>query len=130
MGYDGLFLGRIDFQDKNKRLTDREMEMIFKASDSLGSKADLFTGILYNTYSPPSGFCFDILCNDEPVIDDEKSPEFNADKKVSEKQLSLPVYSIIMQDFSFESESYESMMCWYDFLFIYNYSASCAIMLD
>lgn len=85
MGYDGLFLGRIDFQDKNKRLTDRQMEMILKASDSLGSKADLFTGILYNTYSPPSGFCFDILCNDEPIIDDENSPEFNADKKVSNK---------------------------------------------
>lgn len=82
MGYDGLFLGRIDFQDKNKRLTDRNMEMILKASDSLGSKADLFTGILYNTYSPPSGFCFDILCNDEPIIDDESSPEFNVEKRV------------------------------------------------
>lgn len=96
MGYDGLFLGRLDFQDKNKRLTDRNMEMILKASDSLGSKADLFTGVLYNTYSPPSGFCFDILCNDEPIIDDENSPEFNVEKRVTHSILFLIIYSVMI----------------------------------
>lgn len=48
-----------------------------------GREADLFTGVLFNTYSAPKGFCFDILCEDEPVIDDEKSPDYNADKRVS-----------------------------------------------
>ncbi|XP_055300551.1 lysosomal alpha-mannosidase-like isoform X2 [Sitodiplosis mosellana] len=75
MGYDGLFLGRIDYQNKVNRFTNREAEMVWHASDSLGEKADLFTGVLYNTYSPPPGFCFDILCADEPIIDDKSSPE-------------------------------------------------------
>lgn len=82
MGYDGLFLGRIDYQDKIERFTKRNAEMVWHASDSLGSKADLFTGILYNTYSPPPGFCFDILCSDDPIIDDKSSPEYNVDQKV------------------------------------------------
>lgn len=38
---------------------------------------------MYNTYSPPKGFCFDILCTDEPIIDDLKSPDYNVDKRVS-----------------------------------------------
>lgn len=34
-------------------------------------------------YSAPDGFCFDIRCRDDPIIDDNKSPEYNLDKKVS-----------------------------------------------
>lgn len=82
MGYDGLFVGRIDYQDKIERVTHKKMEMIWHASDSLGQKADLFTGALYNTYSPPPGFCFDILCQDDPIIEDKSSPEYNVEKKV------------------------------------------------
>lgn len=83
MGYDGLFLGRIDYQDKVHRLTNRNAEVVWHASDSLGNKADMFTGVLYNTYSPPPGFCFDILCSDEPIVDDKSSPEYNVDRKVN-----------------------------------------------
>lgn len=83
MGYDGLFLGRIDYQDKVNRFTNRNTEMLWHASDSLGEKADLFTGVLFNMYSPPPGFCFDILCSDEPIVDDKSSPEYNVDQKVN-----------------------------------------------
>lgn len=38
---------------------------------------------MYNTYSPPRGFCFDLLCSDEPIIDDKKSPDYNVDRRVS-----------------------------------------------
>lgn len=48
----------------------------------LGKEAELFTGVLYNTYSAPPGFCFDALCHDEPIIDDKNSPEYNADRQV------------------------------------------------
>ncbi|XP_031623847.1 lysosomal alpha-mannosidase-like isoform X1 [Contarinia nasturtii] len=82
MGYDGLFLGRIDYQDKINRFTKRTAEMVWHSSDSLGSKADLFTGVLFNTYSPPPGFCFDILCSDDPIVDDKNSPEYNVDRKL------------------------------------------------
>lgn len=96
MGYDGLFLGRIDYQDKVDRFTNRNAEMVWHASDSLGEKADLFTGILYNTYSPPPGFCFDILCSDEPIIDDKSSPEYNVDQKVISFAFAVKSFLIIL----------------------------------
>lgn len=84
MGYDGLFLGRIDYQDKVNRLTKKNAEFLWHASDSLDpKKSDLFTGAMYNTYSPPPGFCFDILCQDEPIIDDKKSKDYNVERRVS-----------------------------------------------
>ncbi|XP_048480276.1 lysosomal alpha-mannosidase [Plutella xylostella] len=83
MGFQGLFLGRIDYQDKGARLRDRRMEMLWRGDDDLGEKSDIFTGVLYNTYSPPPGFCFDVLCGDEPVVDDVASPAHNVDRRVS-----------------------------------------------
>lgn len=47
-----------------------------------GKSAQLFTSVLYNNYAPPPGFCFDILCDDEPFIDDKHSPDYNVDKLV------------------------------------------------
>lgn len=68
MGFDGLFLGRIDFQDKIFRQNMQSMEFVWKSSPSLGAyKTDLFTCILPNTYSPPEQFCFDVNCNDEQL---------------------------------------------------------------
>lgn len=34
----------------------------------VGAKGDLFTGALPNSYGPPAGFCFDILCSDPPIM--------------------------------------------------------------
>ena len=106
MGYDGLFFGRLDYADKKKRMADKTMEMLWQGSSSLGkflssyaepeincswpASADwwtgvagsIFTGVLYNTYFSPSGFCFDILCNDQPIIDDPESRDYNVDERV------------------------------------------------
>ncbi|XP_011872614.1 PREDICTED: lysosomal alpha-mannosidase isoform X2 [Vollenhovia emeryi] len=82
MGFDGMLFGRIDYQDKSKRLQDKTMEFIWKSSPSLGKRANLFTTAMYNTYSPPPGFCFDVLCADEPMVDDLDSPDYNIDKRV------------------------------------------------
>ncbi|CAH1119882.1 unnamed protein product [Phaedon cochleariae] len=84
LGFDGLLLGRIDYQDKNFRLATRTPEMVWRASQNLGEKSDIFTGVMYNTYSPPGGFCFDILCSDEPIIDDKKSADYNVDQRVDD----------------------------------------------
>ena len=59
MGMDGLFFGRLDYADKDKRLKDKTMEFMWEASSSLGESSWLFTGALYNGYGPPEGFCFD-----------------------------------------------------------------------
>ncbi|XP_058677472.1 lysosomal alpha-mannosidase [Ammospiza caudacuta] len=83
MGYDGLFLGRVDHQDKWARLKRRELELVWRGSDSLEPpRADIFTGILPNTYNPPPGLCWDQLCTDPPVVDGD-GPERNVDAVVT-----------------------------------------------
>ncbi|XP_057335979.1 lysosomal alpha-mannosidase-like [Microplitis mediator] len=82
-GFDGMFFGRLDWQDKNNRLLNKTAELIWKGSSSLGDKADLFTVVLFNGYLAPPGFCFDILCLDDPVIDDPESPENNVEAKIA-----------------------------------------------
>ena len=72
MGFDALFFGRLDWNDKDKRLAEKSMEMMWEASESLGKSSWLFTGVLHNGYNPPDGFCFDSLCGDEPIMDDPK----------------------------------------------------------
>ncbi|KAI5089006.1 lysosomal alpha-mannosidase isoform X1, partial [Silurus meridionalis] len=83
MGYDGLFFGRLDYQDKARRIKMREMEMVWRASESLEPPtADLFTGVLPNGYNPPSGFCWDQSCTDAPVQDDPTLEDYNVDQLV------------------------------------------------
>ncbi|PSN38683.1 hypothetical protein C0J52_08901 [Blattella germanica] len=84
VGFDGLFFARLDYEDKQKRKNDKTMEMVWEASPNLGSEADLFTSVLYNHYSAPPGFCFDILCDTEPFIDDKTSPGYNVEGKISD----------------------------------------------
>ena len=84
MGFDGLFLGRIDYNDKIKRKEEKTMEFLWPSSDDLGEDLDIFTGVLPNTYGPPRNFCFDDLCADEPIVDDKKSVDYNEDKRGNE----------------------------------------------
>ncbi|XP_040846183.1 lysosomal alpha-mannosidase-like [Ochotona curzoniae] len=79
MGFDGMFLGRVDYQDKEVRKRKREMELLWRASASLKPpSADLFTGVLPNVYMPPSHLCWDQLCDEKPIVEDLKNPEYNA----------------------------------------------------
>lgn len=47
-----------------------------------GNVSHIFTSALYNHYSAPSGFCFDVKCSDDPIVDDEESPLYNLKDKV------------------------------------------------
>ncbi|XP_060037774.1 lysosomal alpha-mannosidase isoform X2 [Erinaceus europaeus] len=79
MGFDGFFFGRLDYQDKVTRKEHREMEQIWRASASLKPPAaDLFTGALPNMYNPPESLCWDSGCSDSPIVEDPRSPEYNA----------------------------------------------------
>ncbi|XP_033167145.1 lysosomal alpha-mannosidase isoform X2 [Drosophila mauritiana] len=82
MGFDGMFFGRLDYQDKDERLMTKNAEMIWHGSANLGEEADLFSGALYNNYQAPDGFCFDILCSDAPIIDGKHSPDNNVKERV------------------------------------------------
>ena len=50
MGFEGIFNGRIDYQDRNKRRADQTMEFIWSPTRSQGHNDDIWTGILYNHY--------------------------------------------------------------------------------
>lgn len=82
-GFDGLFFGRLDYQDKDKRMKDKTGEMLWMASDNLGDQASLFTGVNYNGYGPPDGFCFDQGCRDTPIMDNPSLEDYNVDAEVN-----------------------------------------------
>ncbi|XP_036278768.1 lysosomal alpha-mannosidase isoform X2 [Pipistrellus kuhlii] len=84
MGFDGFFFGRLDYQDKLVRKAKLEMEQVWRGSASLKPPAaDLFTGVLPNMYNPPDNLCWDVLCADKPIVDDRRSPEYNAENLVA-----------------------------------------------
>ncbi|KAB7502024.1 Lysosomal alpha-mannosidase [Armadillidium nasatum] len=82
MGMDGLFFGRLDYDDKRERWNKKQMEMVWKGSNSLGEESWIFTGALPNGYSPPKGFCFDLLCPDDPIMDDPRLEDYNKEEMV------------------------------------------------
>ncbi|XP_065335492.1 lysosomal alpha-mannosidase-like isoform X2 [Cloeon dipterum] len=85
IGFDGLFFGRLDKDDKKNRMDHKSMEMIWRGSKNIGEDGDLFTGVLYNHYSPPRGFCFDVWCSD--YISDEPGNSNYKEKIASFVQL-------------------------------------------
>lgn len=58
----------------------------------LGNDGKLFTGVNYNLYQAPSGFCFDVLCDDQPIIDDSHSRDFNVEQRVTYCSTFLYIY--------------------------------------
>lgn len=82
LGFDGLFFGRLDWRDKATRMANKTMEMVWHSG--YYEEDDLFTGVLYNYYFPPPNFCWDLLCNDEPIMDNPELHDYNLDRIVSE----------------------------------------------
>nr|CAD7429113.1 unnamed protein product [Timema monikensis] len=80
-----------------------------------GSSSDLFTSVLYNHYSYPTGFCVDVNCEDDPIIDNPDSPDYNLETKVQqfisfvkEQAKSFTTDHIIVtmgQDFNYQDAS-------------------------
>nr|CAD7429115.1 unnamed protein product [Timema monikensis] len=103
MGFDGLLFARLDYQDKEARVNTSTMEMLWEASANLGEScgqgtvrkqgggntlAPMFEGekksVMYSFYGSPAGFCYDVECNDEPIIDNVHSTEYNVDNRVKD----------------------------------------------
>ena len=85
-GFDSLFFGRIDYQDHDKRMATREMELVWKGSASQDQSA-IFTGAFTSgNYGAPQGLCIDrscVYCRDDPVVDDTLLETFNLPAKVA-----------------------------------------------
>jgi hypothetical protein len=61
MGFDAWFFSRLDYQDKNRRENDKELEWVwFPSKDTLGSDINIFTHTLWNNYAAPNGFDFEL----------------------------------------------------------------------
>ncbi|KAA8531358.1 hypothetical protein F0562_006067 [Nyssa sinensis] len=84
VGFDSLFFGRIDYQDKAKRKNEKSLEVIWQGSKSLGSSAQIFACAFPRNYEPPSGFDFEVDDYSPIVQDDINLFDYNVQKRVDD----------------------------------------------
>ena len=83
MGFNGLFFARIDYRDKYQRKANKALQMWWEGGEEDDVDSTIFTGVFDTHYSNPSGFCWDIICEDEPINDDPRLEEYNVDEKIN-----------------------------------------------
>uniref|UniRef100_A0A2N9ECH2 alpha-mannosidase n=1 Tax=Fagus sylvatica TaxID=28930 RepID=A0A2N9ECH2_FAGSY len=71
VGFDSFFFGRIDYQDRAKRKNEKSLEVVWKGSKSLGSSAQIFTGVFPQNYEPPPGGFYYEVNDDSPIVQDD-----------------------------------------------------------
>ncbi|CAJ1787433.1 unnamed protein product [Sphenostylis stenocarpa] len=84
VGFDSLFFGRIDYQDRVKRKKEKSLEVIWQGSKSLGSSAQIFAGAFPENYEPPSGFYFEVNDNSPIVQDNMELFDYNVQERVND----------------------------------------------
>ena len=79
MGFQSFFFARIDYQDKDKRMSEKGLEMLWYPKLTNPDNSNyIFTHVNYYHYSPPPGFCFDLVCHGtDPIRDDETMEGYN-----------------------------------------------------
>jgi hypothetical protein len=84
MGFNAWFFARMDHYDKDRRLEEKEMEWLWRPfNESLGSRAEIFTHMMYQHYSSPAGFSFNEFSTDSPIIDDERMENNNVEERTA-----------------------------------------------
>ncbi|KAL0397205.1 UNVERIFIED_CONTAM: putative alpha-mannosidase [Sesamum calycinum] len=85
VGFDALFFGRIDYQDRAKRRDEKKLEVIWQGSKSHGSSSQIFAGAFYaGNYEPPTGFYFEVN-DDSPVVQDDINLfDYNVQERVND----------------------------------------------
>ena len=68
VGFDALYFGRIDYQDLRLRQDRAACEGLWQTSSVLPPVFWGLTGEYRGNYGPFDGFCFDVLCGDEPLV--------------------------------------------------------------
>ncbi|XP_065865581.1 probable alpha-mannosidase At5g13980 [Euphorbia lathyris] len=85
LGFDSLFFGRIDYQDRAKRKNKKSLEVVWEGSKSLGSSAQIFAGAFPENYEPPpGGFYFEVNDPGPPVQDDINLFDYNVQERVND----------------------------------------------
>ncbi|KAL9241822.1 hypothetical protein vseg_015886 [Gypsophila vaccaria] len=85
VGFDSLFFARIDYQDREKRMNDKSLEVVWQGSKSLGSAAQIFSGAFWKgNYEPPTGFYFEVN-DDSPIVQDDPDLfDYNVQERVND----------------------------------------------
>lgn len=84
VGFDSLFFGRIDYQDREKRKNEKSLEVVWQGSKSLGSSAQIFSGAFPKNYEPPEGFYFEVN-DDSPIVQDDMNLfDYNVQDRVND----------------------------------------------
>ncbi|CAN1243884.1 Probable alpha-mannosidase At5g13980 [Linum perenne] len=84
VGFDSLFFGRIDYQDREKRKDEKSLETVWQGSKSLPG-LQIFAGAFPTNYEPPPGdFYFEV--NDaSPVVQDNINLfDYNVPERVND----------------------------------------------
>lgn len=84
MGMDGWFFSRVDYQDKEKRMREKNLEMIMNPVSDAKINKPIFTGVLYYHYEAPPGFNFDVGVRDDPIMYDDSLEYYNLEFKAQE----------------------------------------------
>ncbi|KAK7311283.1 hypothetical protein RJT34_09317 [Clitoria ternatea] len=85
VGFDSLFFGRIDYQDRAKRKKEKSLEVIWQGSKSLGSSAQIFAGAFPENYEPPpGGFYFEVNDNSPVIQDNMDLFDYNVQERVND----------------------------------------------
>ncbi|KAL3512072.1 hypothetical protein ACH5RR_024789 [Cinchona calisaya] len=84
VGFDSLFFGRIDYQDRAKRKGEKTLEVVWRGSKNLGSSAQIFAGAFPENYEPPSGFYFEVNDDSDIVQDDISLFDYNVQERVND----------------------------------------------
>jgi lysosomal alpha-mannosidase len=62
MGFDAVFMARMDRHDKDERIKSKSMEFVWRPSnDTLGGNNQLLAHLLIDHYRSPTGLGFDTL---------------------------------------------------------------------
>jgi alpha-mannosidase len=84
VGFDALYFGRINYDDREERAATQRLEFVWQASKSRPGST-VFTGVFSDgNYQPPPGICFDVLCpQNQPVMKDKRLKDYNFDSMVA-----------------------------------------------
>lgn len=81
-GFDGMFFSRITEDDKIQRANKKSLDIIWHGDRALsGQSGSIFANIFRYNYDAPNGFCFDVTCLDDNLVDNKHSYEYNMDYK-------------------------------------------------
>ncbi|GMH06887.1 hypothetical protein Nepgr_008727 [Nepenthes gracilis] len=85
VGFDSLFFGRIDYQDRAKRKNEKSLEVVWHGSRSLGSTAQIFSVAFPENYEPPPGGFYFEVNDDSPIVQDDINLfDYNVQERVND----------------------------------------------